>query len=102
MTFTALHFISLSASSSPFPVFRASFRVAQREVVVVVVVFVLVEGGNLVALTNEASWDRQPTRGRMFHGDSGKGEREQKRASETPAAFCVYASQQQQCLAAAA
>lgn len=36
-------------------------------------------GGNLVELTNEASWDRQPTRGRMFHGDSGKGETEQKR-----------------------
>lgn len=51
--------------------------------------------GDPVALTNEASWDRQPTLGRMFHGDSGKGEAEQKQASETLAAFCIFASQQQ-------
>lgn len=31
----------------------------------------------------------------MFHGDSGKGETKQKQASQTLAAFCVHASQQQ-------
>lgn len=31
---------------------------------------------NLIALTNEVSWDRQPAQGRMFHGDS---ERETER-----------------------
>lgn len=30
-------------------------------------------GGNLLALTNEVSWDRQPMWARMFHGDSEKG-----------------------------
>lgn len=32
-----------------------------------------VGGRNLIAFTNEVSWDRQPTLGRMFHGDSEKG-----------------------------
>lgn len=37
---------------------------------------------NLIALTNKVSWDRQPTQGRMFHGDSER-ETEQKWACET-------------------
>lgn len=32
---------------------------------------------DLIALTNEVSWDRQPMQGRMFHGDSER-ETEQK------------------------
>lgn len=80
MTFTAPHFISHSASLSPFCLLLPLPSIipcrSERE-----------KGAgerkkNLIALTNEVSWDRQPTQGRMFHGDSER-ETEQKWACET-------------------
>lgn len=55
---------------------------------------------NLIALTNKVSWDRQPTQGRMFHGDSER-EMERKWACETLVAPLHLHFTTEACLSAA-